>query len=130
MAFSTDLVLKDSAAASKTFSLRSTSGARTERIDQASTASEPRLLIIDHRRVGKAGTPDYRDEHLVQLKVFKKNAVTGNIHKGFVNVTISQDVDGIVTRAEIDHLLSFLKEATAGMIALTANVDKLMRSES
>lgn len=130
MAFSTDLVLKDSAAASKTFSLRSTNGARTERIDQASTASEPRLLIIDHRRVGKAGTETYRDEHLVQLKVSKKNATTGKIYTGYVNLTIGQDVDGVVTRAEIDHLLSFLKEATAGMIAVTANVDKLLRAES
>lgn len=130
MAFATDLVLKDAAAADKTFSLRSTNGARTERIDQASTASEPRILIIDHRRVGKAGTPTYRDEHLVQAKVTKKNATTGVLYTGYVNLTIGMDVDGVITRTELNHLLAFMASTATGMINVTANVDKLLRSES
>jgi hypothetical protein len=130
MAFATDVVLRDNAAADKTFSSRTTSGSRVERIDQASTPAEPRLLIIDHRRVGKSGTPEYRDEHLVQLKVTKKDAVTGKLYLGFCNVTIGQPVDGIVTRAEIDHLISFLKSGTNGFLTSTTNIDKLLRSES
>lgn len=130
MAFSADVVLRDNAAADKTFSTRSTNGSRVERIDQASSSMEPRLLVIDHRRAGKAGTPEYRDEHLVQLKVTKKDAVTGKLYTGFINVTFGVPVDGIVTRTEMDHLISFLKSATNGFLTATANIDKILRSES
>lgn len=130
MAFSTDLVLKNAAAADITYSLRNTVGARTERIDQSSSASEPRTITIDHRRVGKAGTPSYRDEHLIQLKVVKKNATTGNLHTGYVNLTVGMDVDGIVTRAMINDLLAHLTNASVGMAVSTTYVDKLLRSES
>lgn len=129
MAFATDVVLNDSGAVARTFSLRSTQGVRTERIDQSSTAQEPRILIVDHRRVGKPGTSSYRDEHLMQLKVSKKNATTGAIHTGYVNVTMCQDVDGVITRAEIDHLIAFLK-ATGGLLIGTTYIDKLLRGES
>jgi hypothetical protein len=130
MAFAADIVLRDNAAADKTFSSRNTDGSRVERIDQASTAMEPRILVIDHRRAGKSGTPEYRDEHLVQFKVTKKDAVTGKLYTGFANLTIGVPVDGIVVRAEYDHIISFLKSATNGFLTTTANIDKLLRSES
>lgn len=130
MAFTADVVLRDNAAADKTFSTRMTKDQRVERIDQASTPQEPRLLVLDHRRVGKAGTVEYRDEHLIQLKVSKKDATTGKIHTGFINVTIGQPIEGVVTRTEIDHLISFLKSATNGFLTSSTNIDKLLRSES
>jgi hypothetical protein len=129
--FSTDLVLKNATPADVTFSLRSTNGVRTERIDQTSTATEPRLVIIDHRRAGKASDPTlYRDEHLVQIKLYKKNATTGLIHQGFVNVTIGADVAGIITRAMLDDAFAFLVNATNGLLVVTGNKDKLLRGES
>lgn len=131
MSLSADLVLKNSANADVTFSLRSTAGAKTERIDQASTSTEPRLLIIDHRKAGKTtDRSTFRDEHLIQFKVSKKNATTGVIHQGFVNVTIGQDCDGIITRAELDNVFAHLTSATNGLIALAAHKDKILRGES
>lgn len=128
MAFG-DLTLRDNAAADKTFTARQMSGQLVERIDTSTTAQEPRTCTINHRRVGQKGTPAERDEHLVQLKVSKKDT-DGKLYTGYINVTFGVPVSGPLVRADFDHLNSMLKSATNGFLTSSGNLDKLLRGES
>lgn len=125
MAFSTDLVINDNAAAAKTFSLRKTNDYNTERIDQSTTQAEPRLLAIKHSTQGTKGTPSHADRHLASFSVTKKDATTGQMYTAVLNCTLVTPVQGPLVRADFDHLIAFLKN-----FLITANVDKWLRNES
>lgn len=125
MAFSTDLVLADNAAANKTFSLRNTNGYNTERIDQSTTGTEPRLCAIKHSSQGKKGTSEQAERHLVSFSVTKKDPTTGVLYTSVLNVTLVTPATGPLVRADYDHLIAFAKN-----FLVTANVDKWLRNES
>lgn len=125
MAFASDLVLADNAAANKTFSLRKTEGFNTERIDQSTTQAEPRLCLIKHSSQGKKGTSEQADRHLVSFSVTKKDATTGIMSTAVLNITLVVPVMGPLVRADFDHLIAFGKN-----FLVTANVDKWVRNES
>lgn len=129
---SDDLVLKDSAAASKTFSRQSQLSDRSTWIDQASTATEPRLIKLSHRKEALKGKPgEYQDRHTCEFSVTKKDAVTGKFYTGVLTVSLQFPQSGVVTRAEMDHLLYFaaLSATTFGVFSTAATVDKIYRSE-
>jgi len=125
VAFATDLVLADNAAANKTFSLRKTDGFNTERIDQSTTAGEPRLCTIKHSAQGKKGTVEAADRHLISFATTKKDATTGVLYTATLNATLVIPQSGPLVRADFDHLIAFAKN-----FLITANVDKWVRSES
>jgi len=123
MAFATDIALNDAAAAAKTFSLRKSDGYNSERIDQASTQAEPRLMIIKHSKQG-AGD-QLMDRHLLSFMKTKKDSVTGKLYTAVVNVTVTVPANGVITRTDIDDLIVFER----GFLTTAANVDKFLRSE-
>lgn len=127
-----DLSLKNSAAAAIAFSRQSQTTDRSIWIDQTSTATEPRTLSVAHRKEALKGKPgEYQDRHTVQFAVTKKDAVTGKFYTGKVTVSVEMPQSGVVTRAEMDHLLYFaaLSASTFSIFATTATVDKLYRNE-
>jgi len=129
---SDDLSLKDSGGVAKTFSRQSQLSDRSVWIDQASTATEPRLIKLSHRKEalkGKAG--EYQDRHTCEFSVTKKDAVTGKFYTGICTVALQFPQSGVVTRAEMDHLLYFaaLSASTFSIFSTVATVDKIYRSE-
>lgn len=125
LAFATDIVINDNAAAARTFSLRKTEGFNTERIDQATTQAEPRLMVIKHSMTGKKGSSSQTSRHLVSFQYTKKSSL-GVLQNLVLNTTLSWPDDGTFVRADVDHLIAFLKN----WIGVGANVDKLVRNES
>lgn len=125
MAFAADLVLADNAAANKTFGLRKTDGYNTERIDSTTTQLEPRVCAIKHTVQGKVGNVDRADRHLVSFSVTKKDATTGLLYTAVINCTCVVPVTGPIARADVDHLIAFVKN-----FLVQANVDRWFRNES
>lgn len=131
MAFADDITLKDSAAASKTFSRQLSEPNRCTWIDTSITdPTTPRTMRISHRKEALKGMPgEFQDRHTIEVMVVKKDAVTGKPYMQTISVGVQYPLTGPLVRADLDHLLAFLKDATNGMLVVTAHMDKLLRSE-
>lgn len=122
--FNSNISINDNAAASKTFNQVYSGNRRSERIDTSSTASLPRQMVIAHTAYTPKGAPVKTDRHLLQFSVEKadSNAVE---HVATVNLTIAVPQTAAIVRADIDHLLAFVKN----WIGVTANVDGILLGE-
>lgn len=130
MAFADDMSFNDNAAAAKTFSRQSLDAQRCSWIDTGSTASEPRVLRISHRREAQKANPgETQDRHTIEFYVVKKDPTTGRLYQQTVSVGVQYPLTGPLVRADLDHLLSFFRNATNGFLTTTQYVDKLLRSE-
>lgn len=122
MSFSSSLSINDSAAAAKSFVLISQNGQDSERIDSASTATQPRKLAIRHTVQGKGVAAV--DRHLVQFSDTKLDAA-GNPVTAVVNLTIAVPRSSTITATNIKDLWYFVKN-----FVTDANLDSLKLGES
>lgn len=131
MAYADDLSFKDSAAASKTFSRQLQEPNRHTWIDTASTAQEPRIVRIAHRKEALKGKPgEYQDRHTVDFAVTKKDPTTGKSYTITLTCSVQFPLTGPLVRADLDHLLAFAKTASPdGFLTNTTHIDRLLRSE-
>lgn len=130
MAYADDLTFRDNAAADKTFSRQMQEAGRHTWIDQSTTAAEPRIVRIAHRAEPIPGvTGESQDRHTVDFAVTKKDGTTGKLYNARVSIVVLMPRTGPIVRADLDHLVSFVKSATNGFLTSTTMVDKLLRSE-
>lgn len=120
---SSNLSLNNAAAASKTFVLISQDGTGTVRVDNSTTASQPRKLTIRHTASGKGASAV--DRHLLQFSTEKLDAA-GNTHVATVNLTMAIPRASAITQTDIDDLVAFVKN----FLAVGANVTSLQLGES
>lgn len=130
MAYADDITLKDSAAASKTFSRQLSEPNRCTWIDTSITdPTTPRTMRISHRKEAlKAYPGEYQDRHTIEFVTIKKDAA-GRPYSQIATFSVQYPLTGPLVRADLDHELAFLKDATNGMLVVTAHIDKLLRSE-
>lgn len=119
----TTLTLADAAAANKSFVQNKLDSTGSDRIDTTTTLAAPRLMSIRHTTTGKGATAV--DRHLIQ---FVHNEVDSNgvPVAVVVNTTVQVPRSSTISRAEIDDLLAFTKN----FLAVTANVDAILRNEA
>lgn len=130
MAFSDDITLRDNAAADKTFSRQIQEPQRCTWIDTSTTPQEPRLLRISHRKESMKGLAgEFQDRHTIELMTTKKDTVTGKPYTQVVTLSVQYPLTGPLVRADLDHLISFLKVATNGILTNSTLIDRLLRSE-
>lgn len=130
MAFSDDLTFTDNSAVAHTFSRQVTEPSRCTWIDTATTASEPTTVRVAHRREALKDLPgEYQDRHTVEFTMVKKDAVTGKPYKIVIGFNVQMPLTGPLTRTEIDHLRSYIKNSTNGFLVSNTLIDKLLRSE-
>lgn len=130
MAFADDIVLKDASSADQTFARQAAENNRCTWINTSTTALEPRLARISHRREATKQNPgEFQDRHTVEFSLVKKDTTTGKLYTAVAAVSIQMPLTGPIVRADLDNLLAFLKNATAGFIVVSTNVDKLLRNE-
>jgi len=110
--FADTLTLKNLAGADRTFKLRKQDGTGTERIDAASSQSEPILMVIKHSVQGSG--PAAIDQHLVQFSRTKLNSTTGKLVTARINLTIYVPRDSTITVANVEDDLSSLLRFVAG----------------
>jgi hypothetical protein len=107
--------LKNLAGSDRTFKLRKQDGTGTERIDSASTQSEPILMSIKHSVQGNG--PAAIDRHLVQFSRTKLNSTTGKPVTSTVNLTLAIPRDSTITVANVeDDLISLLRFICGGSV--------------
>lgn len=131
MAYSDDITLRDFINGDKVFSRQLSEPNRCSWIDQGTTAQEPRILRISHRKEARKGgvAGQFQDRHTVEILHTKKDATTGELFTvvGVYSLQIPQT--GPFTRAMIDDVHAFMWKATNGFLPTTTYVDKLLRSE-
>ena len=102
----------------------------TRRIDIASTLALPSVLVIKHSVSGKA--PNIVDRHLIQLNKTVATAL-GTVPLS-ANFTLAVPRDIAVTSAMVydvvSHIVDFLTDGTQTGLAVTANIDAILRGES
>ena len=123
MSLSSTIVLKDNAAADKTFVQNQLDGSGSQRIDVSSNLSNPRVMKLSHSSSGKG--VDAVDRHLVQFASTETD-VNGKVVTVIVNTTLSVPRNSQISRTDIDDLLAFTKN----FFAVSANVDAILRNES
>jgi hypothetical protein len=124
MAFSTDITLTGTAAATYTYSQISLEGAKSIRKDSTRDLGTPRSMVISHSVSGKGMTAV--DRHLVRLNLVEED--TGSEEIATVGSSVYVVIEAprrIVTSAmlqdQVDQMVDFL--TTEG------NLDKLLNSE-
>jgi hypothetical protein len=126
-----DIVLDKKDGTDVTFRLVNSSAEGSRRIDIASTLALPATLVIKHSVTGKS--PNVVDRHLVQLnKVVSTATGTATV---VCNLTITVPRDVAVTPTVIHdmicHIIDLLTDgALITGLAVTANIDSLLRGES
>lgn len=126
MAFSSNLVLKDNAAADKTFTAIKTSGQRVERFDTSTTTALPRRLVIDHSVVNSKTTK--ADRHLVQVTAVESDGA-GGILTTIVNLTMTIPT-ACADHTAAKHCFAFIADLLQDAGAANVAFDQLTRGES
>lgn len=102
----------------------------SRRLDVATTMALPATLVIKHSVTGKV--PNLVDRHLVQLNKTVAAAI-GTVSAN-LNLTVTVPRDVAITPAVIHDLISqlvdFLTDGTQTGLAVTANIDAILRGES
>jgi hypothetical protein len=125
MAFTSNISLNDSAAASKTFVAISVSGTETIRMDSSTSNLAPRRMIIRHAQSVDKVSRAIVDRHLLSFT----NTVLdseGVPYPQTGNFTLWVPRSPVVVRADTDHLIAFARN----FLAVTGNVDSFLRNES
>jgi hypothetical protein len=126
MSLTADLVLKNEAAASRTFTPVNVAANGITRLDAATTLAEPTRMVINHTTSGKGDS--LIDRHLIQ---FTRTELDANDvpYTTIVNLTIANPRKATGS-ATVKDLLSFLKDLidTAGVAS--ADVDKILQGQS
>lgn len=128
MSFTSDLVLKNNAAANKTFTVvgGGNGSSRVVRLDTASTTALPRKMTIDHSVVNSASGKS--DRHLVQVTAAESDGNGGTLTT-VVNLTITipqKCADHSQAKDAIAFIFDLLQDAGAANAAF----DQLTRGES
>lgn len=106
--FNDTLTLKTKANVDRTYIKRRNMLDGTERIDSASTQSEPCLMVIKHSVQGSG--PAAIDRHLVQFSRTSINSVTGKSVTSTVNLTIAVPRDSTISASDVeDDLVALLR---------------------
>lgn len=121
------IVLKDEAAANHTFvTVGSPNGTAITRIDQATTLSAPRKMVVSHSTSGSG--LNLVDRHLIQFTEVELDAA-GNPFTTIVNFTIARPrrATGNTT---VYNLVSYLKDAIDTEGAHSALIDQILQGQS
>lgn len=132
MAFSSSILLDDASGDEVTYKLIKTDGTGTDRIDPATSLTEPGKMSIRHS-VSGAGA-DAVDRHLVQ---FTRTVLsTGKPRTLTVNLTIACPRDSVITSTmiydSVANLVDFIADGgfTGSGLAGTTNLASLLLGES
>jgi hypothetical protein len=128
MAFSSTLTIADEVNASSTFAENFRQGTRAERINIATSLSEPTSMVISHN-TGKQGTVVV-DRHLVQ---FTKTALLADdITPVTTIVNLSITVPRGSTAGDPDELVGYLINFIIGTntARTLANLDEVLTNQS
>lgn len=133
MAFSDTLSLENAFNAANSFVRTNQDASGSNWIDSASTASEPRGLVIKHQVSGKGSAAV--DRHLIQLYYTKLNA-EAIARTGQVNITLAMPRDSIITNTIMYNLVSNGIDLLTGLqwaglqaAMTTTYLDKILRGE-
>lgn len=113
------------------FRLVRNDGTGTERLDVASTMALPTRLAIKHSTQGKL-PGIVTDRHLVQVSKTVPTATGTAQVIGNFTLTVPRDVavTNVILHDMVSHIVDFLTDQTQTGLAVTANVDALLRGES
>lgn len=130
MAFADDITLKDSAAVDKVFSRQILGTNSCVWTDTTITdPTLPRLMKILHRKEALKGySGQFQDRHTIEMSTTKKDAA-GMPYVQYATFSVQYPLTGPLVRSDLDHMLAFFKNATNGMLAVSTQIDKLLRSE-
>lgn len=130
---SATLTLDDASGDESSYVLVKNNGDGTQRLDSATTLSEPRMLIIKHSTNGSGSSAI--DRHLVQFSQTEETA--GGLAKtATVNFTMAVPRDSVITNQIVydlvSNLIDFISDGgfTSSGIAGTTNLAALLRGES
>lgn len=126
MSLSADLVLKNEAAASRTFTTVSVNGSKVDRIDSATTIQQPTKMVINHTTSGSGDS--LTDRHLVQFSRTELDA-NGLPFTTIVNLTIAVPRRSTSTTTAND-LVSFIKDLVDTAGAASADLGKILQGQS
>lgn len=129
--FSNDLTLDDKSGDDVVYRLFRSDATGTQRIDVATTLSEPALLIIKHSTSGKGS--DAVDRHLVQLTQTEIDSAGKSVTLT-INFTLSVPRNVAITAQmvydRVCNLADFLTDGQIASVTTTANLDALLRGEA
>jgi hypothetical protein len=126
MSLSADLVLKNEAAANRTFTPINVSGTSCTRLDGATSLQLPTKVVISHNTSG-AGE-DLVDRHLVQASRVENDA-NGVPFTTIVNLTLAVPRKSASNTTAYD-LVSFIKDLMDTTGAKSADFDKILQGQS
>lgn len=133
MSFSSTLTLDDAGGDAVVYKLIATDRSGTDRVNVATTSSEPSKLLIRHTANGSGANA--LDRHLVSFEIFKANA-SGILRKLTVNLTIAVPRDPIITSQDVfdtvSNCIDFVSDGgfTDSGIAGTTTLAGLLLGES
>jgi hypothetical protein len=89
------------------FVVTSRAGSSCERLNDATTLSDPEKLVIKHQVTGTEKQGNLVDRHLVQLSRVERDS-DGVAHACVVNVTMSVPRNGLFSTAEVTRQVAIL----------------------
>lgn len=126
MALTADLVLKNEAAANRTFTTVSVNGANVTRLDSATTIQQPTKMVINHTTSGSGD--DLVDRHLIQFSRTELDA-NGLRFTTIVNLTMAVPRRSSSNTA-VKDLVSFIKDLVDTAGVASADLDKILQGQS
>lgn len=133
MAFTDTLTLDDTDGTDTVYALQGRDLSGSSRINVATTASEPSLLVIKHSKSG--ANANIVDRHLVQFST-TDNDSDGIPRTAIVNLTLavprSQNITTTMITDLVSNLIDFVADGgfTSSGIAGTTALQALLRGES
>lgn len=126
MALTADLVLKNEAAASRTFTTVNVNGTGVTRLDSATTIQLPTKMIVNHTQSGAGDA--VVDRHLVQFSRTELDA-NGMPYTTVVNLTMAVPRRS-VGNVTVKDLLAHIKDLIDTGGVASADVDKILQGQS